>query len=70
MSADLDRMKRRLVVMVACCGGAFLAAMAGFLAYFQFGQRWGRWFAVAALAVGFAGQVGLVLSLRRDRKGA
>ena len=70
MSADLNRMKGRLALMMACCGVAFLAAVAGFFAYFQFGQGWGRWIAVAALAVGFAGQMGLMLSLRRDSKGA
>jgi uncharacterized protein YcfJ len=70
MSADVGKMKRRLAVMMACCGAAFLAAMAGFFAYFQFGQGWGRWVAVAALAIGFAGQMGLMLSLRRDSKGA
>jgi hypothetical protein len=70
MSLDLNRMKRRLAVMMACCGAAFLAAMAGFLAYFQFGQSWGRWAAVAALAIGFAGQIGLMLSLRRDSRRA
>ena len=70
MSADLNRMKGRLALMMVCCGVAFLAAVAGFFAYFQFGQGWGRWIAVAALAVGFAGQMGLMLSLRRDSKGA
>ena len=70
MSANLDRMKGRLALMMACCGVAFLAAVAGFLAYFQFGQGWGRWAAVVALVIGFAGQMGLMLSLRRDSKGA
>jgi hypothetical protein len=68
MSANLNRMKGRLAVMMACCGVGFLAAVAGFFAYFQFGQSWGRWFAVAALAIGFAGQLVLVISLRRDSK--
>ena len=68
MNANLDRMKGSLALMMACCGAAFLAAVAGFLAYFQFGQSWGRWAAVAALAIGFAGQMGLMLSLRRDSK--
>ena len=70
MSGDLGRMRKRLVLTMACCGVAFLAAIAGFFAYFQFGQGWGRWAAVAALAIGFAGQMGLMLSLRRDSKGA
>ncbi|HEX3886815.1 MAG TPA: hypothetical protein VHW05_04905 [Phenylobacterium sp.] len=70
MTADLGKMKRRLAVMMAVSGGVFVAAVAGFLAYFQFGQSWGRWFAVAALAIGFLGQIGLVLSLRRDSRRA
>ena len=70
MSGDLGRMRKRLVVTMACCGVAFLAAMAGFFAYFQFGQSWGRWAAVAALVIGFAGQIWFIASLRRDSKGA
>jgi hypothetical protein len=70
MSLDISQMKRRVAVMLAVSAVVFVAAGAGFYLYFGAGQSWGRWVAVVALAVGFAGQIGLILSLRRDSRRA
>jgi hypothetical protein len=68
MSVDVGKMKQRLALMLAVSAVVFVAAGAGFYLYFGQGQSWGRWVAVVALAIGFAGQIGLVLSLRRDSR--
>jgi hypothetical protein len=70
MSVDVRKMKQRLALMLAVSAVVFVAAGAGFYLYFGQGQSWGRWVAVVALGIGFLGQIGLVLSLRRDSRRA
>ncbi|THD72212.1 hypothetical protein [Phenylobacterium sp.] len=70
MSANLDQVKRRGALVAALCGVAFLAAVAGFVFYFKFGQEWARLAAVAALVIGFGAQTWFIASLRRPGKGA
>jgi hypothetical protein len=69
MSADLSQVKRRGALVAALCGVAFLAAVAGFVFYFKFGQQWARLAAIAALIVGFGAQTWFIFSLRRAGRG-
>jgi hypothetical protein len=69
MSADLAQVKRRGAIVAALCGVAFLAAVAGFVFYFKFGQEWARLAAIAALVVGFGAQTWFIFSLRRSGRG-
>jgi hypothetical protein len=68
--SGLAELKRRGILMMAVSGAAFLAAIAGFVLYFAFGQGWARIVAVAALVIGFGAQTWLVASLRNPGKGA
>ena len=70
MSLDLHKVRRRGATMMALSWVFFLAAVAGFVAYFQFGQGWARWAAVAALVVGFGAQTWFIVSLRGSGRGA
>ncbi len=67
--SDVADLKRRGIMMMAVSGVAFLAAIASFVLYFQFGQGWARIAAVAALVIGFGAQTWLIASLRRPNKG-
>jgi hypothetical protein len=67
---EVADLKRRAVLMMAVSGVAFVAALASFVFYFQFGQGWARFAAVAALVIGFGAQTWLIASLRRPNKGA
>ena len=69
MSGVAD-LKRRGLLMMAVSGLAFVAALAAFVVYFQFGQGWARIVAVAALVIGFGAQTWLIASLRRSGRGA
>jgi hypothetical protein len=69
MSADLAKVKRRGAIMMVVCGVFLLAALAGFVFYFQFGQGWARWAALAALAIGFGAQIWFIAGLRGPGKG-
>ncbi len=67
--SGLSELKRRGVLMMAVSGVAFLAAIAAFVLYFEFGQGWARIAAIAALVIGFGAQTWLIASLRHPGKG-
>jgi hypothetical protein len=69
MSDDLGKVRKRGAIMMALCGVFLLAAVAGFVFYFQFGQDWARWAAVGALVIGFGAQIWFIASLRGSGKG-
>jgi hypothetical protein len=69
MTSDVTLIKRRGMIVMGLCAVALLAALAGFVLYFKFGQSWGRIAAVVALVVGFGAQTWFVASLRRSGKG-
>jgi hypothetical protein len=68
--SEVANLKRRGALVMGVCLAAFAAAIAGFVAYFQFGQGWARFAAVAALVIGFGAQTWFIASLRRTGKGA
>ena len=64
MSLDLATAKCRRTVMMIVNVVAALAAIAAIVAYFKFAQGWALIAFVAALLVGFGGQIWFIAGLR------
>jgi hypothetical protein len=64
MTLDLAAVKRRRTVMMLVNALAALGALAGVVGYFKFGQSWALIAFVAALLVGFGGQIWFIAGLR------
>ncbi len=60
--AALQLRFRRMVTLMAICGGV---AVVGALCFFAAHQPWGLWLFIAALVSGFAAQVWFVAAMRR-----
>ena len=70
MSENLARAKTRLIVMLALDMLALVAAAGFAVGYFVKGVGWMLPAFIAALAVGFAGQIWFIVGLGRANKGA
>ena len=64
MTLDLQAAKRRRTVMMIVNALAALTAIAAIVAYFRFAQGWALIAFVAALLVGFGGQIWFIAGLR------
>ena len=69
MTAALEPIKKRLVVMLAINAVAALAAVGFALGHYVGGVDWMQWAFMAALGAGFAAQIWFIAGFRRAGRG-
>jgi hypothetical protein len=69
MSIDLAQAKRRMMIMIAIDGVAFVVAMAAAIGAFGYHLAWLTPVFIGALLIGFGAQFWFIAGFRRANKG-